>query len=104
MTQLFRRYDVDEETPVQFVGVYVMRWQPEWGSPTVVFAEVDDPVYDAAPDLLAVCEALLLYYENGIGCDYSEGFLSETDYAEAIRILTVAKATIAKAKGETIDE
>lgn len=100
MTQLFRRYDVDEETPVQFVGVYVLRWQPEWGSPTAMFAEVNDPVYDAAHELLAVCEALLLYYENGIGCDYSEGNLNEIDYAEAMRILTVAKATIARAKGE----
>lgn len=56
MAQLFRKFDVDEETPVQFVGVHPVRWRPEWGAPTAMFAEIDDPVYDAAPDLLAACE------------------------------------------------
>lgn len=68
------------------------------------FCEADAHLIAAAPDLLAVCEALLLYYENSIGQSYSEGFLDDTDYAEAVRILGVAKATIAKAKGESIDE
>lgn len=52
MTRLFTIHEVDEKTPVQFVGVYTMKWRPEWGKPTVMFAEVDDPVYDAAPGLL----------------------------------------------------
>jgi hypothetical protein len=42
MERLYHCYDVDEETPVQFAGVYVTRWRPEWGEPTVLFREVED--------------------------------------------------------------
>ena len=47
MTRLFTIHDVDEETPVQFLGVHPFRWKPEWGEPQAMFVEVDDPVYDA---------------------------------------------------------
>ena len=56
MTRLFTIHDVDEETPVQYVGVYTMNWRPEWGAPTVMFAPMDDPVYDAAHELLEACK------------------------------------------------
>ncbi len=56
---LFKRYDFSDETPVQFVGVYVLAWRGEWGEPTAMFAEVDDPVYDTAHELLEACKAAL---------------------------------------------
>jgi hypothetical protein len=38
---LYERFDADEETPVQFVGVYTTHWQSEWGQPEVMFREAD---------------------------------------------------------------
>lgn len=31
-----------EGVPVQYVGVYVLRWQRDWGEPTVAFAEMEE--------------------------------------------------------------
>ena len=42
MSRLYECLEVDEETPVQYVGVYVMHWQPEWGEPEVAVREADD--------------------------------------------------------------
>jgi hypothetical protein len=39
---LYRGIDVDEETPVQFAGVCVTKWRPEWGEPTILFYGVPD--------------------------------------------------------------
>jgi hypothetical protein len=39
---LYQCFDIDEVTPIQFVGVYVTRWRPAWGEPTVMFCEVED--------------------------------------------------------------
>ena len=53
---LYRGIDVDEETPVQYAGVYITRWRSEWGEPTMLFFGVpvdelhehlDDPELDA---------------------------------------------------------
>jgi len=30
-----------KDEPLQYVGVYVLRWRPEWGEPTVGFVEDD---------------------------------------------------------------
>ena len=30
-----------EGVPVQYVGVYVLHWKPEWGKPEVGFVEED---------------------------------------------------------------
>ncbi len=49
--KMYRCFDVDEKTPVQFVGVYTTRWRPEWGEPTVMFRE-------ATNGELAECEAV----------------------------------------------
>lgn len=38
----YKRFEVDEETPVQFIGVYTTHWQPEWGQPEAMFREVDE--------------------------------------------------------------
>ena len=68
MTRLFTIHDVDEETPVQYVGVYTMNWRPEWGAPTAMFAPIDDPVYDAAPELLEACRAVVKFAIDEVGC------------------------------------
>lgn len=60
MMNLFTTIEVDEDTPVTYVGVYTMKWRPEWGQPTVMFAPVDDPIYDAAPELLEACKTARL--------------------------------------------
>lgn len=49
MGQLYEIFDVDEETPVQYVGVYTMRWRPEWGEPEAMFREVDEPQHCTHP-------------------------------------------------------
>ena len=72
MTRLFTIHEVDELTPVQYVGVHPLHWRANWGVPTAMFAEVDDPVYDAAPELLEACKAVVksAFDENGcIWCD-----------------------------------
>lgn len=59
MPMIYERFDVEEETPVQFVGVYVTRWRPEWGQPTVMFSEAD-AVYQAAPEMLEALKHVLV--------------------------------------------
>ena len=44
--RLFKEVELKEGADVQFVGVYVLRWNPEWGSPTVGFIEVDESELD----------------------------------------------------------
>ena len=39
--RLFKMVKLEEGVDVQFVGVYVLRWRPEWGEPQVGFVEVD---------------------------------------------------------------
>ena len=51
---LYQRFDVDEETPVQFVAVHPLRWRPEWGEPTDMFREVD---LADVPEVAALVEA-----------------------------------------------
>ena len=35
------RVDLDDGVELQFVGVYVLRWEGVWGEPTVGFARCD---------------------------------------------------------------
>jgi len=53
---LYQAFDVDEETPVQWLAVHPLRWREEWGEPAIMFREVDDETQtlnDAAPALKA---------------------------------------------------
>lgn len=36
---LYRRVELVEGQPVQFLAVYALRWQPEWGEPQAGFVE-----------------------------------------------------------------
>jgi hypothetical protein len=38
---LYRRVPLEDGQMLQFVGVHQLRWQREWGEPTVGFVEVD---------------------------------------------------------------
>lgn len=38
---LYNRVKPEDGAGVQYVGVYVLRWRPEWSSPTAGFAEYD---------------------------------------------------------------
>lgn len=46
---LVEKVELSEGVEVQWVGVYALKWRPEWGYPTVGFREVieanvnDDP-------------------------------------------------------------
>ena len=61
---LYRRFDVDEETPVQFAAVYVTRWRPEWGEPTELFREAEEDDAESLafarqlPEVRALVEAV----------------------------------------------
>jgi hypothetical protein len=46
--KLYRRIEMDDykDEPIQFVGVYVLKWRPEWGEPEVLFVPVDDEEAD----------------------------------------------------------
>ena len=59
---LYRCLDVDEETPVQFVGVHPLRWRPAWGEPTAMFYEAtEEDLLHAAwelPEVQALVEAV----------------------------------------------
>lgn len=57
----YKRVEPTEGTVLQFVGVYVTRWQPEWGEPTVGFVgddELQAAAREAVPQLLDECERL----------------------------------------------
>lgn len=47
---MYNVVDVNDNN-VQFVGVYVTRWQQEWGTPTVGFVEADYQLSDAITEL-----------------------------------------------------
>lgn len=60
---LYKRLEMNEYEEVQFVGVYVLRWKPEWGQPTEMFREAQgDEMLEAArqlPEVKALTSALL---------------------------------------------
>lgn len=48
---LYKQVVLDENEPVQYLGVYATQWQQEWGEPTVGFCESEYQVSDALSDL-----------------------------------------------------
>lgn len=38
--RLFQAVEIKEGMVVQFVGVYALRWRPEWGEPQIGFVEI----------------------------------------------------------------
>ena len=89
----YEALDVDETTPVQYVGVYVMRWQPEWGNPTVAFREST-----VAEDLLEALEKIVVVV-GAHGCT-NKGIYVSMPGEYTLMIDSIAKTAIAKATGE----
>lgn len=59
MSMIYEGFSVEEETPVQYVGVYVTKWRPEWGQPTMMFRDASN-VYQAAPEMLEALRQILV--------------------------------------------
>ena len=39
---LYKKVELEEGVLVQYVGVYVLHWQKEWGKPEIGFVEVEN--------------------------------------------------------------
>ena len=50
----YNRVELEEGAQVQFVGVYVLHWDREWGQPEVGFVENSYTIDDALSDLQGV--------------------------------------------------
>ena len=50
-----------EDIPVQFVGVHVLHWKPEWGEPEVAFIEAEewDSVLEALEQVGPAIDSLM---------------------------------------------
>jgi hypothetical protein len=48
---LYKQVELEEGNYVQYLGVYVLRWQKEWGEPQVGFVEQEYTLDDALEDL-----------------------------------------------------
>ena len=53
-TTVYKQVELKDGQPLQFLGVYSLRWLSEWGEPTVGFLEVDYRLDDALNDLASV--------------------------------------------------
>ena len=52
---LYKMVELVEGTPIQYLGVYILKWQQEWGEPEFGFVEYGDneiiePIYKALRD------------------------------------------------------
>ena len=73
MSGLYRCFKPKEGDQVQFFGVYALKWPRDLlGEPKVAFVEVDDPLYEAAPDMLKICKEMLEFMEHA-PFDFSNG-------------------------------
>ena len=61
MTKVYAIFDVDEETPVQWVGVHPLRWRSEWGEPTAMFREAEIADIASVPDVKVLVDAAQTY-------------------------------------------
>ena len=48
---MYKQIELIEGVPVQYVGVHAVRWQREWGQPTVGFIENEYTLDDALNDI-----------------------------------------------------
>ena len=49
--KMFKGFEPEEGKLVQYLGVYVLNWRPEWGEPGIAFIE-DDEVEEIIDSLL----------------------------------------------------
>lgn len=50
----YKKVELADGVPVMFLGVYVLRWLPQWGSPTVGFVDISYNLDNALSDLYGV--------------------------------------------------
>ena len=91
MTQLVECLEAKEGVKAQFAGVYILKWKREWGPPEYLFRDVDDPLYEAAFDLLATCKTEVIELAN---------LAAMVDPELAQRLMTAVYAAIEKAEGK----
>lgn len=61
---MYKRVDLKDGTPVQFVAVHAVKWLPAWGQPSVGFIEDDDPVAAAAAELLDLLALIIEPFDD----------------------------------------
>jgi hypothetical protein len=99
MNNLYERLEVDKSTPVQYAAVYIMHWQPEWGEPEVLFRETENPLVEAASDLLAALDGMLDWALSNRGTRH-EFVTCRSDGDINHPALESARAAIANAEGK----
>jgi len=85
MTQTYKLVDLEEGTPVQYLGVYALKWRPEMGEPTVGFVEDDEA--ETLRARVAELERALLYYLIGDEKDVKAGFLDSVTSRPAYKAM-----------------
>ena len=58
---MYKKVDLEEGVAVQYVGVYVTNWRPEWGRPDVGFVEAESRPTTNATELAKRCEKCGVY-------------------------------------------
>jgi hypothetical protein len=43
---IYKKVELQENVPVQYLAVYITHWKPEWGRPEIGFVEVDSDEID----------------------------------------------------------
>ncbi len=69
---IVEKIDLEEGEQVQWVGVYILKWRPEWGQPTVGFREKGACVwvYDSAYDVWkTTCEETFVFTDGAAPAD-----------------------------------
>jgi len=66
-------FDVDEETPVQWVGVHPLRWRPAWGEPTAMFREAERVDIANIPEVKALVDAVRVVVQGAQKDIYTPG-------------------------------
>ena len=102
--KLYQAFEIDEETPVQYLAVHPLRWRSEWGEPAIMFREVDDETQtlaDAAPALLAACEEAYEFLD-----DRTDTYPEPCEDVPTLSVMITLKFAIdkAKAKGDPCTE
>ena len=99
MSRLFDGYDIEEAegVPVQYVGVYLLKWREHPEHPTMAFVE-SKYTTEMFDELLAACEGLM---DEMAEADKDWCLLCERATGHDDRCAcTIAKAAIANVKGE----
>lgn len=89
--KLYRAYvpAESEGVPVQYAGVYVTRWQREWGEPTILFCEAeeeDQVLFDSIPKLMKEIISLSDQIEFWMGEKGSTWPEEETEWRQLVDI------------------